>query len=236
MPRLDHRRCVLLLTAAWLIAVALFVGAPRLDLWVSALFYDPQRGFWLAANPWLEALRQFAWDFSLALLALALLALIVGIWRRPPLAGVPLRAWGFVAGLYLLGPGLLVNGVLKSQWGRARPAAVAEFGGTARFTPAGVITDQCASNCSFVSGEGAGAAALAISLLLLLFHLRPRLPHWAVRLWLGLALGLSLLAAMLRVATGRHFLSDTVFAVLLVATLALALHRLFAPRDAAGGR
>ena len=47
---------------------------------------------------------------------------------------VPARLWGFVVALYVLGPGLIVNALLKSYWGRARPAAV--FEGEARFTEA----------------------------------------------------------------------------------------------------
>ena len=52
-----------------------------------------------------------------------------------------------------LGPGLLVNGFLKSHWGRARPSEVSTFGGRQSFSPAYVIAHQCRHNCSFVSGD-----------------------------------------------------------------------------------
>ena len=43
--------------------------------------------------------------------------------------------------------------------------------------------------------------------------------------------GLPVVGLALRVITGRHFLSDTVFAVLLVLALAVGLHRLLLKAD-----
>ena len=120
---------------------------------------------------------------------------------------------------------LLVNGVLKTHSGRARPADVAAFGGEAAFTPPLRMADECARNCAFVSGEGAGAVALAIGVGALAPPSR------------GLRAGLAAMAALvcaLRVATGRHFLSDVVFAALLVGMLGLALHRLMRIERARG--
>ena len=48
-------------------------------------------------------------------------------WRSP---GVPGRAAVFLVLSLLLGPGLLVNVILKDNWGRPRPGSVVEFGGT----------------------------------------------------------------------------------------------------------
>lgn len=228
LPAIDRARCGVVLAVALVLSVALFLGAPQIDLWFSALFFDPARGgFWLAASPAMATLRNIVWDLSLVTMLAALVGLGAGLLAHRPLFGVPTRAWGFVLALYALGPGIIVNLLLKAHWGRARPSDVAEFGGTAAFTPAGVIADQCAANCSFTSGEGSSAAALAIALLLALHYLRPSLPHWAARGWLFLALLLPLAGALQRVATGRHFLSDTVFSVLVVAATALLLHWLF---------
>ena len=65
---------------------------------------------------------------------------------------------------FCFGPGLVVNGVLKAFWGRARPSQILEFGGAAQFTPPVQIADQCARNCSFVSGEASGVTMLAIAI------------------------------------------------------------------------
>jgi len=54
-----------------------------------------------------------------------------------------------------LGPGLLVNSVLKEHSGRARPVQTVDFGGTQQFSAAWVWADQCRTNCAFVSGHAA---------------------------------------------------------------------------------
>jgi lipid A 4'-phosphatase len=111
-----------------------------------------------------------------------------------------------------------VNGILKEHWGRARPEQV--FGGEAEFTAPLVIADECARNCSFVSGEAAAAAALAIVVGALSWPtLGPRGRRRAVALLGSVASA----AGLMRVATGRHFLSDVVFAALVTAFVALAL-------------
>ena len=79
------------------------------------------------------------------------------------------------------------------------------------------MAGECARNCAFVSGEGAGAVALAIAAA----ALAPR----SRSLRAGLA-GVATTACALRVATGRHFLSDVVFGAFAMAFLAMALHRL----------
>jgi len=69
-----------------------------------------------------------------------------------------------------LGPGLLVNSLLKSHWGRARPIEVSAFGGARSFSPAYIIAQQCSRNCSFVSGD----AAMGYYLIAFLFIARKR--------------------------------------------------------------
>jgi membrane-associated PAP2 superfamily phosphatase len=225
MPPLDHRKAAIALGLLTLAALAVFVVFPGLDLAVSARFHRPGEGFWLAGNPLVDALRHGIWTLSIAVFAFAIAALVLAAFRRPIL-GVDVREAGFIVLLYLLGPILLVNGVLKEHWGRARPVEVTEFGGTATFTPPWLPSDQCIDNCSFVSGEGSAAMALGLAFLVLAPD------AWRLMTRRGFALyalaGTLLPAAgiALRVMTGRHFLSDTVFAVLLVLALALGLHRL----------
>ncbi|PKQ03959.1 MAG: phosphoesterase [Alphaproteobacteria bacterium HGW-Alphaproteobacteria-10] len=234
MPQIRHGRAASALAVAFVLTTVLFLGAPGLDLWASSLFFDPPGGgFWLQEDPAAKAVRSLVWNLSIVALLVALVGLCGGLLLRRPIGGVPTRAWGFILALYVLAPGIIVNLILKAYWGRARPSDVVEFGGALDFTPAGVIARQCAANCSFTSGEGASAAALAVSALLVLHYLRPRLPVWVRRLWVALALLLPIAGAAQRVATGRHFLSDTVFSVLIVFAVALALHWLFGRHKAA---
>lgn len=199
-----------------------FVFCPRLDLQVTALFYRPATGFWLAQMAWLEAIRNFIWDLTIICFVVAVAGGALALAGRP-LLGVGLGDWAYVALLYLLGPIMLVNGLLKSHWGRARPADVGDFGGAHLFTPPWQPADQCISNCSFVSGEVAATAVMAIAMLLLRPALSQWLPKSVLRLWGGAAYLLPVLVGVQRVATGRHFLSDVVFALLFMFGLALLL-------------
>ncbi len=217
MPSIPRADPALRLSALLALTHLVFAAWPGIDLWASALFWDD--GFQLARSGLLEAVRVAIRWASIALFLAALAAMPLALARRRP--AVPARVWAVIAGLYLLAPGLLVNGVLKSWWGRARPADIVQFGGTRTFTPPVQIADQCASNCSFVSGEGAGAAAMAIAVLLL----APAIPAPRRRPIVAAVACAGGIAAALRVATGRHFLSDTVFAILLVGLVAAVLWR-----------
>lgn len=225
MPPVDHRRAALALAALTLSSVAVFAAVPGLDLTVSGWFFRPGEGFWIARLPWIGALRDGIWNLSIAAFALSVVALLLAMAGRP-VPGFGARPAGFVFLLYLLGPILLVNGILKEHWGRARPADVAEFGGTAAFTPPWLPADQCATNCSFVSGEGSAATALAVVFVILAPRARHLLPGPVFALYTVAGILFPGAGLVLRVVTGRHFLSDTVFAALLVLAIALALHGL----------
>ena len=210
--------------AATLGLSAYFMVLPGIDMAVSTLFYSPETGFALAAEPVLKALRKSS-SLVLGVVLLGLVATAVaGVIRRRRLAGPARRAVVLLAGL-ALGSGLIVNSLLKSLWGRARPVQIEAFGGEADFTAAWRLSDNCASNCSFVSGEVSAATALAVSLFCLTRLLPPSL-HRAVR---TAALVLPAATIYQRVSTGRHFLSDAAFAVLLTLIVAALLRPLLAP-------
>ncbi len=223
MPPVDHRKPALVLVALTLAALAVFAAFPGIDLAVSGWFYRPGAGFWMARLAWVEVLRNGVWNLSIAIFALSIVALLLALAGRP-IPGAGAREAGFVFLLYLLGPILMVNGILKEHWGRARPVEVAEFGGAAAFTPPWLPADQCATNCSFVSGEGSAATALALAFLILAPAARRLLPRGGFAGYVLAGAVLPAAGLALRVVTGRHFLSDTVFAVLLILGLGLALH------------
>ncbi|PPB79606.1 membrane-associated PAP2 superfamily phosphatase [Albidovulum inexpectatum] len=228
MRQVNHVRLALWLAVVTTIAAAVFTLWPQIDLAVSRLFYRPGAGFWISDLPGVEALRHFVWYLSLGVVGFSLAALGLALAGRP-IRGFGAREAAFLLTLYLLGPGLIVNVILKAHWGRARPAAIAEFGGSAHFTPALLPADQCARNCSFVSGEGSAAVALAIAFVVLV-PLARRLLGRFFPLYVVAAMGLPAAGLVLRVLTGRHFLSDTVFAALIVLAIALVLHRVMLSR------
>jgi membrane-associated PAP2 superfamily phosphatase len=196
-----------------------FVLLPGSDLAVSRFFYRPETGFYLAADPALKALRKSS-TYVLATIVLVLLGLIVaGLRTRAPRwRRYGQRAVLLLAGL-AIGPGLVVNTFLKSTWGRARPVQVDLFGGDAAFTPAWMISDGCARNCSFVSGEGSSAAWMVAAVFLIS---PPEWRRWTVppALAYGAALSLN------RVAFGGHFLSDTLLSWAIILLVLAILHRL----------
>lgn len=205
----------------------LFAVLPPIDLWVSGLFYTQGRGFRVNGAFLPELLRTTVWRVSMGMVGFALFAALRKALLRHDTFGVPSRIWLFVLALYSAGPGVLVDLALKPNWGRTRPDAVAEFGGPALFTLPGQLGGTCTGNCSFVSGEVAGTTALAICLALILKHLHPRPARY--RLLLAISLSLPLIIALQRIAAGRHFLSDALFAALFIGILARVLWHLMKP-------
>lgn len=193
---------------------------PELDLQVSDAFRFGTNGFPLSHDPVLAVLRAAVWNGALVVVAVvAALAALRRVRRGsgPRVASCPMLQ---ATGLFVLGPGVIVNGVLKTNWGRARPADVSDLGGEGVFTQAFHMVGSCSKNCSFVSGE----AALAMAVALVLWHLARRGAFAGPVLAAGLTAFVSA-AAMMRVATGRHFLSDVVFACLFMAILARLMLR-----------
>ncbi|CUH75617.1 PAP2 (acid phosphatase) superfamily protein [Tritonibacter multivorans] len=208
----------------WLIAALLFAVAPGLDLAVAALFFDAQRGvFPTDLLPALQTLRELIWNLFHLVALVPLIFGIQALYTKAPLR-IPGRFWGYCVTLVVLGPVALVNLGLKSNWGRARPAEVAEFGGTSTFTPALQWADQCSNNCSFVSGEASAAAVAAILAGLMLWNVVPPARR---RVLLVVLVTFVAVASIMRVMKGRHFLSDVVWAWIFMGTLAQVLARAF---------
>lgn len=109
---------------------------------------------------------------------------------------------GALIGTLIIGPGLIVNGVLKEYILRPRPRDIVPFGGDFPFLPVGQWHGICAGNCSFVSGEAALAPIMLLSVLL--FAKSWQRPAIIV-LWPA-----SVAMALLRVAVGAHYISDVV--------------------------
>ena len=226
MP-LSPRQQALTLTAMAAVVFFVFGIWPGLDLWVSGLFFASKTGFdGFASGIWNEQ-RLAIWRVSEIVLALSILAYLAQRIAPFPLLRATRRLSGFTAALYLLGPGLLVDVLLKPLWGRARPAQVTDFGGALAFTSPHVLSHQCTSNCSFVAGEMAGAVALAVVLFLVVDRMKGRITLSQQRIAQGLILLVPLFVGVQRIAAGRHFLSDVILSALAVLLVATALSGLF---------
>jgi lipid A 4'-phosphatase len=210
------------------LVAALFLAMPGIDLAVSGVFYDTANGFFLAnwaplrlvegAVPWLVRLM-----IVIAVIAVAWLVLV-----GRPLWRLDCKALVFLVMATALGPGLIANTLLKDHWGRARPYQIEAFGGTRQFTPAPLSAAQCERNCAFVSGH----AALGFSLVSFAFLL----PFgWRRKMAIAGALAFGALVGLGRIATGRHFLSDVVYAGLIVFATSWLLYWWIVARDGLGG-
>jgi lipid A 4'-phosphatase len=204
--------------------LAIFHFAPQVDLATSGLFYDPEHGFVLASWPPIlllfHAIPWVAWG-TLILVAVGVSWLL--LFRRP-LWQLDRKALIFLVASAVAGPGLLANTLLKDHWGRARPVQIEAFGGTHHFTPAPMPAGECDRNCAFVSGH----AALGFSLVSFAFLL----PHGpSRRRGIAAALAFGALVGLGRIAQGAHFLSDVVYAGLLVYGTAALLHWWIVDRD-----
>lgn len=198
-----------------MILSAYFMLLPGVDLAMSGLFHEPGLGFSAASDTLLRALRKSSsWVMGLTLLGLIVVA-IRGWWTGWREAR---KALFLISGL-ALGSGVIVNGVFKASWGRARPIQIEAFGGDAQFTSAWTIADQCASNCSFVSGEASSAAWLAAVAVVM----TPR--SWRAIL-IPAAFAYAAALSFNRLLFGGHFLSDIVLSWAITALVLCLLHRL----------
>jgi lipid A 4'-phosphatase len=209
-----RRRGALVLLGAAGLAVALFLAEPRLDLAV-ARWTLAGKGFLLdhwAVFAWLHRWIGLLVGLCLGFFALAAIAARLG----RSIAGLGPWHAAFVFALFILGPGLVANTLLKDHSGRPRPYQVREFGGPLDYVGPLAFDGACPRNCSFVSGDASAAFAYIGPALLL--PRRRRAAGVAGAVLLGGGVGL------MRMLQGGHFLADVIFAGLVVAATALALH------------
>lgn len=209
--------------AAAITAVSLI--GPNIDLTVASLIYDP-------------VTRQFPWNHPFYRLrdhgAVAVITCIACVatvfakylpWRIPSMPG---RTAVYLTLSLLLGPGLLVNGILKEHWGRPRPIQVTQFGGTHPFVDWWNPAGTCPKNCSFVSGEAATAAWMFGPAMLV-----P--PPWR-GVALAAAAAFTALMGGLRMLAGSHFFTDVLFGALSTMLILLAMRALvYRLTDSAAG-
>lgn len=197
VTRLQTARPFIILIGLGVAYAALFLLRPDLDLTLHRHLYH--NGFYLKPEAWVQ--------FFYKLVPWIARSVVVGTLAVLIWYGIKYRSLNRAALFLLLslaiGPGLVVNTVFKDNWGRARPSQIVEFGGTKQFTPPLVITNQCARNCSFVSGHASVAFFLAAFAFLFTGWKRTAIYSGAVifGLWMG----------FIRMAMGGHFFSDVIF-------------------------
>jgi lipid A 4'-phosphatase len=211
------RISLMILVILGLLTGVVFAVDPSLDLQAASYFRN------LAAHPEMrpldrvfETIREIGPVIIIAAVAPAVVAILMKLfWPKRP-APVSSRAALFLVMTLALGPGLLVNAVLKESWARPRPGMVTEFGGDYAFKPWWDPRGTCDSNCSFVSGETSSAVWFTAPALLVPAP------------WRYVALGAVGLygaaVAFIRMLAGGHFLSDVIFAAIFTGLVIWTVH------------
>lgn len=191
----------------WWVLAALTLAAmvptlwPELDLRAAAPFFGTPPAIESLEWWWVRGINDWVPAAFRVLILLCLVGWLALKLRKKSLQWRMALLYVAIAGT--VGPGLVVNLVFKDHWQRARPYQVENFGGDKRFTRAAVITDQCADNCSFVSGH---VACGYFFITLMWFHRR------RAALWAATGLSAAGLIAFSRMSDQAHWLSDTLWA------------------------
>ena len=183
----------------------IFALFPVLDL-AGARLFGTSAGFILNTDRDMRGLRQIGLLIPFAVSCACLVALAWLVFQPGVRLFTDARNLVAILITFAVGPGLLVNFVLKDHWHRPRPAQIQEFGGSAEFRAWWDTSGECRTNCSFVSGEVAGATAMVMVAAVM--------PTAVAGSALIVAIVFAVGVALLRLAFGGHFLSDVIFAAL----------------------
>ncbi len=219
----SHRELLILGVIA--VSTTLLFWLTPLDRRIAELFFHPELtgNAWPHQQWWLwHVVYDYAFPFTVAAGIGALLVYLlshlhddVRSFRRQAL---------YILLVIVIGPGLVVNLIVKDHWGRPRPLHTVEFGGDYPYVPPLKIGNS--PDKSFVCGHcSVGYAFFALYFLSQNFK----------TLYLILTLGLAWTTGFTRMTSGSHYLSDILWSGYLVFLVAFALYygwyRRYAPAE-----
>ena len=189
------------------ICIIFFTIGSDLDIFISELFYEGDKVFLLQS---FSKITIFARKLFLPFILLYLI-IIPLVFYYPSIKKIYFnynfssKEVFFIFFSTIFNLVIFVNLFLKNFWGRARPNDIVNLGGEYFFTPWFKITDSCATNCSFVSGD----ASVGFCIIVLFLITKNKFYLWT-SLLSGFFLG------SIRVLEGGHFLSDIIIACFLI--------------------
>lgn len=222
MPR-SHRELLILVAIA--VSSTLLFWLTPLDRRIAELFFHPEMtgNTWPHQQWWLwQVIYDYAFPFTVAAGIGALLVYLlshlhddVRSFQRQAL---------YILLVIVVGPGIVVNLIVKDHWGRTRPRHTVEFGGEYPYVPLLKIGNS--PDKSFVCGHcSVGYAFFALYFLSQNFK----------ALYLILTPGLAWTTGLTRMTSGSHYLSDILWSGYLVFLVAFALYygwyRRYVPAD-----
>ncbi|MDB5532531.1 MAG: Membrane-associated enzyme (Acid phosphatase) superfamily [Hyphomicrobiales bacterium] len=229
MQTLITKRSILIQLAA-LVLTAVVLGIwPQIDVDVARMFVRSD-GLFFGVSSAGYLLRSIFYALPLVLGAVLLLIWLAARWHAPKWPVPSNRAIAFMVISLALGPGLLVNGIIKEVSHRPRPFHAREVNAYGKwdFRPWYRFDGQCESNCSFVSGEASSA----------MWTLAPALvaPLPVRALAIGASILVTLATGLWRMALGGHFLSDVLMGALLTSLTVCLLYMVMFRRVSSSGR
>jgi lipid A 4'-phosphatase len=201
--------------------VLFFLFFPRLDIAFTNIFYHNGE-FFMSRYSWIKFFYDTAQIISgvvggVLIVTYAVLKIYCPKPETNSSAKKAKKLTLFLLIALISGPVLSVNFVLKEHMGRARPSEIREFGGEKKFFGAWKVSDQTMSNGSFVSGHAAAAFYFTAFSLCFAAGRKRDIAFWSAVCYGGLV-------GMGRVAQGRHFLSDILFAFIVVYVVNKIVH------------
>ncbi len=193
-----------------------------IDLKITSIFYN-EEGFYLAENTFGLIIYEGAYYITVLVIVILLIMLFINIVKKINPFGLNKKAIIFLIAVFALAPGIVVNSILKEHVGRPRPAHIEQFGGDLQFQAPFVVSNQCKSNCSFVSGH----ASFAFTFMVLGFFFRgiKRKAVFSITFLFGLLVG------FVRIYQGRHFFTDIVFAFFFTWLVITLVYKFLYPND-----
>jgi len=200
----------------------IWIFIPQIDIYVANLFYTQGSGFVFSGSV-LETVLYNSVKYVLISINLGALALwLYNRFSKKDILGFNGKKMLFVILVLAIGSGLIVNALLKENWGRPRPAQSTLFNGKMEFKPAFIMSNQ--DGYSFSCGHASAAFALIAYAML---------AKRRKKLWMTLVVGYGSVVGLARMAAGGHFLSDVVVSFFIVLITAKMLYYLMFERESA---
>lgn len=193
-----------------------------IDIKITSLFYNGSN-FFLEKNAFGLIIYHGAYYLTVIVILVLLGMFLANIIKNVNPFGLNRKAIIFLMAVFILAPGIVVNLILKEHVGRPRPADVTVFGGEKIFQPPFVISNQCESNCSFVSGH----ASFAFTFMVIGFFFT----GMKRKVVLSSAFLFGAIVGFVRIFQGRHFFTDVMFAFFFTWLVITLLYKFFYPNN-----
>lgn len=189
---------------SFILSAVLFIFYPQVDIFISDLFYNGR--VFPANKTTIEQLLYHSVRFLIIIFALfSITVFLYNKFTKKKILNINAKVILYIILTLSIAPGLIVNAILKDNWGRARPNQTIHFGNTKEFTPAFIPSNQ--GGYSFSSGHA--AAAFSLMGFALLAKNRKKM-------WMTLAITYGVNVSIARVAAGGHFFSDVLTSFFIV--------------------